>query len=83
VAQGESETLEFKASTGQRSDGMKAACGMLNGVGGFVLFGVRNDAISGQDIGVETLEDVAAELRRIEPPAFPDIETVMLDTDAL
>jgi len=80
VAGGESDRLEFKRSTGQRSNAAKTVCAMLNGLGGFVLFGVSNQAdIKGQQSSDSTLEDIAAELRRIEPPAFPDIETVNLD----
>lgn len=80
VAKGESEHLEFKRSTGQRSDGSKTVCAMLNGrIGGFVLFGVTDtgDPI-GQEIGAHTIEQLVEELSRIEPPAFPDIETVAL-----
>lgn len=80
VSQGESERLEFKKSTGQRSDAAKTVCGMLNGFGGFVLFGVTNEGvIAGQQIAASTIEDVSHELRRIDPPAFPDISTVPLD----
>ncbi len=80
VAGGESDRLEFKRSTGQRSNAAKTVCAMLNGLGGFVLFGVTNHGdIKGQQSSNSTLEDIAAELRRIEPPAFPDIETVSLD----
>jgi ATP-dependent DNA helicase RecG len=79
IAAGESETVEFKRSTSQLQDGIKAVCAMLNGLGGFVLFGVsdRNE-IAGQQVSQRTLEEIANEVRRIEPPAFPDIETVPL-----
>lgn len=77
AASGESERLEFKRSSGQRSEATKSVCGMLNGIGGHVLFGVAdNGTITGQHVSARTLEDIAAELRRIEPPAFPDIEVV-------
>ncbi len=76
---GESESVEFKRSTGQRSDAAKTTCGMLNGLGGFVLFGVTDSGkMVGQQVSAKTLEDMAAVLRRIEPPAFPDIETISL-----
>jgi len=79
---GESERVEFKKTTGQRTDGAKTVCAMLNGLGGFVVFGVTNSGeIKGQSITSGTLEDIAEETRRIEPPAFPDIETVMLKDD--
>ena len=76
---GESERVEFKRSTGQRTDAAKTTCGMLNGLGGFVLFGVTDSGdMVGQQVSAKTLEDTAAVLRRIEPPAFPDIETISL-----
>ena len=79
VSGGESERVEFKRSTGQRSEAAKAVCAMLNGLGGFVLFGVTDKGeIVGQQVAAKTLEDIAVELRRIEPPAFPEIETISL-----
>jgi ATP-dependent DNA helicase RecG len=79
VAGGESAQVEFKLSTGQRTDGAKAACGMLNGNGGFVLFGVSDDGhIAGQQVSTGTLEDVAREIRRIEPLPLLSPETVHL-----
>lgn len=82
VTRGEGEQVEFKRSTGQRTSAAKTVCAMLNGPGGFVIFGVtdRGDIV-GQQISVRTLEDIAAELRKIEPPAFPEIETVPLKTE--
>lgn len=76
---GESERVEFKRSTGQRTEAVKTACAMLNGSGGFVLFGVSpRGEVVGQEVATKTLEDVHNELRKIEPPAFPDVETVPL-----
>lgn len=80
VAQGESELLELKASTGQLRDAMRTVSAMRNGLGGHILFGVRDDgAIIGQTVSVRTLEDLANELRKIEPPFNVDIEQVLLD----
>jgi len=79
VTAGESDQLEFKKSTGQRSSAMKTVCGMLNNLGGFVLFGVSDKAgLIGQIVTAKTMESLATELSRIDPPAFPDIETVDL-----
>jgi ATP-dependent DNA helicase RecG len=79
VAKGESDRVEFKRSTGQRTEAAKSVCALANGLGGFVLFGVADKGeIVGQQVATSTLEDVANELRRIEPPVFPDIETVAL-----
>ena len=80
VADGESDRVEFKRSTGQRTDAAKTVCAMLNSLGGFVFFGVSDRGeIVGQQVSAHTLEEVVQELRRIEPPAFPDIETVALE----
>jgi len=42
IQYGESEAVEFKRSTGQRTTAAKTFCGMLNGTGGMVLFGVND-----------------------------------------
>jgi ATP-dependent DNA helicase RecG len=81
VSQGESEQVELKRSTGQRTDAAKTICAMLNGGGGFVLFGVTDAGeIVGQDVSARTIEDVVHEIRRIEPPAFPDLTTTTLES---
>lgn len=80
IAEGESETLELKATTGQRSDGVKSICAMLNTRGGRVIFGAGPDkSFDGQQVTEKTLEDVSAELRQIEPPVFPSIQRINLD----
>ncbi|HYI14653.1 MAG TPA: ATP-binding protein [Thermomicrobiales bacterium] len=57
VSRGESEDLELKKSTGQRSDAVRTVCAMLNGSGGFVVFGVTPDRqIVGQDVSEKTME---------------------------
>ena len=82
VAAGENERVEFKATTGQRSQAAKTVCALLNNLGGFVVFGVSDKGdIVGQKVAAGTLESIAAELRKIEPPAFPDIATVPLKKD--
>ncbi len=82
VAKGELEDLEFKKTTGQRIEATKTVCALLNGLGGFVLFGISDKGeIIGQQVTAKTLEDIAVELRRIEPPAFPEIETVSIGND--
>ena len=81
VARGESEHLEFKRSTGSLNEGVKTVCAMLNSpLPGYVLFGVNDRGeIVGQEISTRTLEELANELRKIEPPALPDVEQVDLD----
>ncbi|GAB5537661.1 MAG: ATP-binding protein [Rubricoccaceae bacterium] len=68
VAAGESETVEFKKSTGTRTAAAKTACAMLNGKGGLIAFGVTDAlGIIGQEVADGTLLDVVQELRKIEP----------------
>lgn len=80
VAAGESETLEFKSTTGTRREAAMTVCAMLNQQGGQVLFGVTPDGgVIGQQVSERTLEEVGAELTRIDPPAFPAIERIPAD----
>src|SRR3954462_13688439 len=68
ISGGESPQVEFKLSTGQRSDGAKTACAMLNGNGGRILFGVDDAGrLRGMTVTTRTVDDVVHELRRIEP----------------
>lgn len=77
VSAGESETLEFKATTGQRGAAARTVCAMLNTRGGYVLFGVKPDGtIAGQEIGEQTLDDVSDEIRNIDPLFAPTIDRV-------
>ena len=79
VAAGESETLEFKSTTGTRREAARTVCAMLNQQGGQVLFGVTPDGqVVGQQIGDRTIEDIGEELARIDPPAFPSVERIPL-----
>jgi len=39
VKQGESDRLEFKKTTGQRTAAVKTVCAMLNGMGGLFYSG--------------------------------------------
>ena len=82
AASGESESLEFKATTGMRREAARTVCAMLNHRGGHVLFGVTPDGnVTGQQVGERTIEEVSAEIRRIEPPAFPAVERVCVKGD--
>ena len=77
---GESETLEFKETTGTRREATMTVCAFLNQSGGRVLFGVTpNGAVVGQQVSERTIEELSAELRQIDPPAFPTIERVAVD----
>lgn len=80
VEGGESETVEFKKTTGQRRRAAETVCGMLNAQGGFVLFGVTSAGkIRGQEVSDQTLQDLVRELRKIEPQVVLQPETVSVD----
>jgi len=77
VAGGESDTVEFKRSTGQLSRAGETLCGFLNGTGGWALFGVSPDGdVVGQDVADGTLRDLANMTARLEPPAKVAISRV-------
>ncbi|MFA4845597.1 MAG: RNA-binding domain-containing protein [Patescibacteria group bacterium] len=79
IGQGENDTLEFKETTGQRTDAAKTVCAFLNTKGGRVIFGVTNDRQAiGQQIGDSTIEDVTQEIRRIDPPVYPTVTTELI-----
>ncbi|MCY4260586.1 MAG: putative DNA binding domain-containing protein [Rhodobacteraceae bacterium] len=82
AATGESEVLEFKTTTRSCRKAMATLCAMLNQQGGYVLFGVRPDGVVvGQDVGEHTIEEVSAEIQRIDTPVFPKIERVSVSGD--
>jgi len=77
VAHGESETLEFKKSTGERSRVAQTVCGTANARGGIVLIGVLDGGkIVGQQLGHATVEELHRELGEIEPPLYPAVSCV-------
>ncbi len=83
VAQGESETLEFKRSTSELEAGMRTATALLNtGRGGVVLFGVSD---SGRMIGFEvsdrTIQNLANGIRQIQPASGIQIHQIPVDGD--
>lgn len=82
VAKGESETLEFKRSTAELRRVGETLCGFLNGEGGQVLIGVSPDGKTiGQQVSDATLRDIAAMLKRFEPPAPVEQDHVNVGED--
>ncbi|RPI71739.1 MAG: hypothetical protein EHM45_23140, partial [Desulfobacteraceae bacterium] len=72
---GESQTLEFKRSTGELKGGMQTLCAFLNGSGGMLLFGVRSEGkAEGQIVNDQTLRDIAQALDKFEPPVNLAVE---------
>src|SRR5579863_3036149 len=77
VKSGESDIIEFKASTGQLSRAAETLCAFLNKNGGMLLFGIKDDGeIVGEKVTDNTKRDIANQLNRIEP--HPDIDTLFV-----
>lgn len=77
VGLGESETVEFKSTTGERREAMHTLCAMLNHRGGRVLFGVMPDRkLVGQQVSDHTLQELGQEIKEIDPPVFPTVDRV-------
>ena len=77
VAGGESEVLELKLSTRMRREAVRALCAMLNHRGGSVIFGVDPAGrVLGQSVSDHTLEEIATEVGKIDPPVFPHIKRI-------
>lgn len=82
AARGESEQIEFKRTTGTLSAAIETVCAMLNGRGGYVLIGVKDDGtVTGQQVADKTLRDVSQELSKIEPQAVLQPERVDVAED--
>ena len=78
----ESETLEFKKSTGELRDAMDDISAMLNKHGqGILYFGVKpNGDVCGQEVSASSLNDVATFIKTaIKPMIYPQIEKLTLD----
>jgi ATP-dependent DNA helicase RecG len=84
IAQGESETLEFKRSTAA-TKAIRTVAALANTRGGHVVIGVAPDGrIIGQDIGQDTMDKVANEVTgNTDPKLYPSVKTFTLDERSL
>ena len=76
AADGESEGVEFKKSTGELEAAARTVCAMLNGRGGVVLLGVGDAGnFVGQEVSAGTQLKITRTLQRIEPYVLlrPDV----------
>ena len=77
AAGAESETVEFKKSTGTRNEAARTLSAMLNGAGGTVLIGVDDDGlVIGQQVSEKSLEDMTQACASIRPELPPTIQRV-------
>lgn len=73
----ESETKEYKTSTGEIRQALRSISAILNKhQKGELYFGVRDDGeVVGMQIGKETLRDIAAKIKEgIDPRIYPDVK---------
>lgn len=78
----ETETLEFKKSTGELKEAMYSICAILNKhQGGELYFGVKPDGnVIGQIVTEESLREVSQKIKNfIEPRIYPEVRKVVLD----
>ena len=78
----ETETIEYKKSTGELKQGIISMVAILNKHnGGELYFGIRNDgAVVGQEITEKTLRDISQAIsNHIEPQIFPDVSNVVIE----
>ncbi len=72
--------VEFKETTGQLNRGMETLCGMINGTGGVVVFGVSNKGkIIGQEIGDKTTREIGEAINKFDPAV--DIQPIYVQVD--
>ena len=72
--------VEFKETTGQLNRGMETLCGMINGSGGTVVFGVSNKGkIIGQEIGDKTTREIGEAINKFDPAV--DIQPTYVHVD--
>lgn len=81
LVQGESDTVEFKKSTGLIKEIVETLCAFANTHGGDLLIGVTDDArVLGQQVSDDTLKHVANEIKlNTDPKLYPTVRKVILD----
>jgi ATP-dependent DNA helicase RecG len=81
IAGGESQTVEFKKSTGLIREAIETICAFANQHGGYLLFGVDdNGAVLGQQVADDTLRNLANAVKlNTDPKLYPAIERVEVD----
>lgn len=74
----ETRTLELKKTTGELKDAMHSLCAMLNSDGGYVVIGIAPTSlrIVGQMVTDSTRQEIAREIRKLEPFVNMNVEYV-------
>lgn len=81
IASGESETVEFKKSTGLIREGIETICAFANHRGGYLLFGIDDHGgIVGQQVTDDTIKNIANAVKlNTDPKLYPCIEKIALE----
>lgn len=80
IQQKESDSLEFKTSTAKLKAAFETLCGFLNGKGGAVLIGVKDDGtIVGQVVTDQTSLEISNLISKLEPATPIDMEYIDLE----
>jgi ATP-dependent DNA helicase RecG len=75
----ENREVEFKTTTAEIHKACRTLCAFLNGRGGIVLIGVKNNGHPmGQMVTDPTCQEIANDIRKIEPPAPVEVSYIPL-----
>lgn len=75
----ENREVEFKTTTAEMHKVCRTLCAFLNGRGGVVLIGVKNNGQPiGQMVTDPTCQEIANDIRKIEPPVQVDVSYIPL-----
>ena len=77
----ETDSVEYKETTGQLERGMETLCAFLNKDGGTVLFGINDKKkVIGQEVADTTKRNIADAINRLEPAAAVQITYIPIHT---
>ncbi len=75
----ENREVEFKSTTAEIHKACRTLCAFLNGRGGVVLIGVKNNGHPvGQMVTDPTCQEIANDIRKIEPPVAVEVNYIPL-----
>lgn len=78
ISKDETRTVEIKKTTGELKDAMHSVCAMLNSDGGHVIIGIAPATLKilGQVVTDNTRQEIAREIRKLEPAVNMAVEYV-------
>ena len=83
VSDAETDSVEYKETTGQLERGMETLCAFLNKDGGTVLFGINDKKkVIGQEVADTTKRNIADAINRLEPAAAVQITYIPISPNS-